>query len=417
MAASIPPDTPPARRLKWHAEYLLYGFVESLLSLFPSAAVSRFGGILGSLAWHLLPVRRRTVLRNLRIAFAGEYTPEQLAGLARKSFRRTGANLLAAAHTARMHQDALRRLVTLENPEMFEEALRSGRGLVVLLAHMGNWEILTRINHLLPPGARTGAFYRPLNNPLVDRRTLATREADGTRLFSKRDNPHHVAGFLREGGFVGILADQRTGLSGEPVRFFGRLTRASPLPGLLARRSRSQVMALSLRMAERGKWIMRCHPVESPPDTASCMRALEQAMRDSPADVFWFQDRWKVYLSENHTFGDWLGPPARGPGKPHRALVWLAGAPDGWRLPAEWMHPDMVYEAAMATDGPPPPWLPESTRVHVVPAAGGRGKLRKVIAAIDQAAALPLDFILAAGEAGEIVKASRREAVPVIVLP
>jgi KDO2-lipid IV(A) lauroyltransferase len=414
MTSRIPADTPLPRRVKWYAEYYFYCFIESFLSLLPSAAVSHFGGFLGILAWHLLPSRRRTVLRNLRIAFDGEYTPKQLVDLARKSFRRTGANLFAAAHTARLKPQALQRLVTLENPELLEEALRDGRGLVILLAHMGNWEILARINHLFPPGSRTGAFYRPLNNPLLDRRTVANRETDGTRLFSKRDNPHHVAGFLREGGMVGILADQRTGMQGEPVRFFGRLTRSSPLPSLLARRSRSQVLAFSLRMADRGKWIVRCHPVESPPGTASCMRALEQAMRQSPADVFWFQDRWKVYLSENHTLADWLGPEPHGQGKPHRALVWLAGATESWRIPATWLSPDVRYEAVLAPGQSLPSWLPPDALVHRSSAGAGRDALRKTIAGIDAAAALPIDFIVAAQASGALAKASRREAIPLV---
>ncbi len=417
MISRIPSGTPLFRRFKWRMEFGFYHVIELVLSLLPSSAVYHLGNGLGILAWHILPSRRRIVLRNLRIAFAGERSPEELVALARKSFRRTGANLLASAYTARLKPHELQRLVTLENPELIEEALRGGRGLVILLAHMGNWEILARVNHFFPPGSRTGAFYRPLNNPLLDERTVTTREMDGTRLFSKRDNPLHVAGFLREGGIVGILADQRTGLQGEPVRFFGRLTRASPLPSLLARRSRSRVLSCSLRMSGRGKWIFCSHPVEQPADTASCMKSLELAMRQSPEDVFWFQERWKVYLSEGHTFGDWLGPDSHGPGKPHRVLVWLAGAPDGWQIPAQWIHSDVVYEAAVTSGQPLPCLLPESVRMHIVSPGESRAKLRKTIATIDQSAALPLDFILVPEDAGTLVKVCRPQGIPVVPLP
>ncbi len=83
---------------------------------------------------------------------------------------------------------------------------------------------------MLPEIEKTGGFYRPLNNPILNERVLREREGDGSRLFSKRDSLHHVSGFLRENGVVGILADQRVGKQGELVEYFGRLTRASPLP-------------------------------------------------------------------------------------------------------------------------------------------------------------------------------------------
>ncbi|MCX6865633.1 MAG: lysophospholipid acyltransferase family protein, partial [Verrucomicrobia bacterium] len=286
-----------------------------------------------------------------------------------------------------------------------------------LLSHMGNWEILSRLIHFFPPGARAGAFYRPLKNRTLNMRVLARRQADGTRMFSKRDNPLHVAGFLRGGGIVGILADQRAGKQGEPVRFFGRLTRASPLPSLLARRSKSTVLALAVTTEKPGKWIARFLPVETPPTTVNCMVALEQAMKLAPVDVFWFQERWKVYLRPPRSIRDWLGVESHDGGKPLRGLLWLAGVPETWRVPETWTHPEVVYEAALTEGRGLPAWLPEGTRVHTVPSAGDCGTLRKAIAGIDAAAALPLDFILTTGASKGLVKAGRLEAVPVVSLP
>ena len=151
-------------------------------------------------------------------------------------------------------------MIAIENLDLLEQALAGGRGVVLLLSHMGNWELLSRIIHFFPKDSKAGAFYRPLNNRLLDERVLARRQADGTRMFSKHDAFHQVASFLRERGIVGILADQRVGGHGELVRFFGRLTRASPLPSLLARRSKSSVLALSRHHGETRKVAGGLHP-------------------------------------------------------------------------------------------------------------------------------------------------------------
>jgi hypothetical protein len=77
----------------------------------------------------------------------------------------------------------------------------------------------------------------------------------------------------------------------------------------------------------------------------------------------------------------------------------------------------VVYEVALTTGQTPPEWLPESTRVHPVPAGVDRDTLQKAIAGIDASTALPLDYILTTGASKALVKAGRREAVPVVSLP
>ena len=414
--ATESPENHP-KRWKWRAEWLAYTCFEEIAGRLPGPWVFRFGELLGGIAWRFLPSRRQIVLRNLRIACCGEYDLPTLRRMARETFRRTGANLFSAAHTARLPKEKLRKVIHIENLSLLEESLARGSGVVLLLSHMGNWELLSRLVHLFPKGSKTGAFFRPLNNLLMDEKVLHRRQADGTRMFSRRDSTHHVAGFLRDGGIVGILADQRVGRQGELVSLFGRLTRASPLPSLLARRSKSAVLALSLTTVAPGKWRAEFMPVDTPHTTPNCMRTLQKAMAAGPTDVFWFQDRWKVLLSPEQTIRDWLGPDSLGEGKPHRALLWLAGAPDGWRLPEEWTHPDVNYEIVLAPGQEKPSWLSAAAILHAAPSVADRDSLQEAIAAIDLKAALPIDFILTCDAPKALLKAARRESVPLVSLP
>jgi len=402
------------KRLRWQLECLGHWLVEILVGALPSAWAFWLGDRLGGLVWHWMPQRRKVVLRNLRIAFAGEKDLDELRGMARATFRRAGANLICAAHSARLSPEKLKEIIVVDHPELLEEALAGGRGVVVLLAHMGNWELLTRMVHLLPAGTQTGAFYRPLSNELLDKRILKRREADGTRMFSKRDSPHQVAGFLRAGGMVGVLADQRVGPHGEVVEYFGRVTRASPLPGLLARRTKSTLLALALATERPGQWRATFLPVEAPTVNA-CAQALESLIRRSPVDVFWLQERWKPYINSSQTITEWLG--AATGRKPHRALLWLNPLDPAWTLPAGWIHPDVIYEVAIAQGAEVPGWLPEATQIHRVATTTERAMLQHSLAAIDAANRLPIDYVLSAGPHPALHKAGRREAIPVISLP
>ena len=388
--------------------------LEGLMAYLPLRWVYYLGEAAGGVAWHFMRRRRQTVIRNLRIAFAGELDIAEIHRMARASFRRVGANLFSVARTARLSKKELGEVMYIENVELLEDALAGGRGVVLLLSHMGNWELLSRLVHQFPEGSRAGAFYRPLNNPILDKRVLDRRQADGTRMFSKKDNPLHVGTFLREGGIVGILADQRVGFRGEVAEFFGRVTRASPLPSLLARRSRGTVLALSLTTVAPGKWKAVFVPVSNPPSTVNCMIALESAMREGTIDVFWLQERWKAYVSRKSSIRDWIDVDAPIGKKPHRALIWIAGTPEDWCPPREWMHPDVVYEVALESGRDAPGWLSEITCRHLV---AGESDLPKIVATIDDSEILPLDFIVTHEPPRELRQACRSKGVPIVSLP
>jgi KDO2-lipid IV(A) lauroyltransferase len=384
--------------LQWWLEDVAHRLVDGIAARLSGPQAFRLGEILGGLAWHILPKRRCIVTRNLRIATGGTKTREEITSLARESFRRTGANLITVAQTAQVPPERLGEVVRLKNREVLVKALDKKKGLVLLLTHMGNWELLSRIVHFFPEGTPSGAFYRPLNNPSLDNRVRARREADGVRMFSKRDNPLHVAAFLRKGAVVGILADQRVGLQGEPVRFFGRLTRASPLPALLARRVRCPVLALSLACVKPGEWEAEFLTVEDPPDTSHGMKALESAMQRSIVDVFWFQERWKTYLTPDRTPADWLGDESSAKDHRHRALLVIPEGESLWSPPSAWLHPDIAYETIH---------LRETTTAS----------LRTWLRELEWSAPMPIDFILTRHASSALQKACRAESIHLVSFP
>lgn len=408
-----------AKYLQWRIECIGHTLIECIAGLLPGPWVFRVGEWLGALVWPFMGKRRRIVIRNLRIAFAGEMDMAEIHRMAKASFCRTAANMISVAYTARLSPKQLKDVLRVENLELLEQALAKGRGVVLLLAHMGNWELLSRMVHFFPEGSKAGAMYRHLNNIPLDRRTRKRREADGTRMFSKNDGFHQVTGFLRDGGIVGILADQRVGMQGDIVPFFGRLTRSTPLPSLLARRAKAEVIALSVVTEWPGKWKAMFHLVEKPHTTANCMTALETAMRTGPTDVFWLQERWKVYAGAKSTFNQWSDGTEMTSKKPHRGLLWLIDAPKNWILPDDWRHPDLHYETVAKDDSSPSDWLTDDTKIYTPGISGNPSvnELRHHIHLIDELQAAPVDFILTTDASKNLIKAASDLSIPLISLP
>ena len=134
-------------------------------------------------------------------------------------------------------------IVEVHGEALFDEALRSGEGLIVAAPHMGNWELL---NQWLASKTPLAILYRPPESAVGEaflRRVRANAggqveqvraEAAGVRTLLKR---------LQKGGVVGILPDQQPKAGeGEFAPFFGKQALTMTLLGRLANRSGARVL-------------------------------------------------------------------------------------------------------------------------------------------------------------------------------
>ena len=164
---------------------------------------------------------------------------------------------------------------------------------MLVLPHMGNWELCAQVIFLMNDRIKIGTHYRPLNNTLINQIVKRRRRKRGLVLFAKKDPPLRLTNFVREGGVLGILADQRVGSRGTPGVFFGRPTTCSPLPHLIAKRGKAQIISIHCETEAPAQWVLH---FDNLPDQSAqgCATSLEKAWRQSPPDVFWFEDRWRI---------------------------------------------------------------------------------------------------------------------------
>ncbi|MEM7791355.1 MAG: hypothetical protein AAF546_08135 [Verrucomicrobiota bacterium] len=302
---------------------LLYFLARCLVLLFqllPVRVAFHLGRIVGWLAWKTLKRRRIVVRKNLEIVndwlkSEGRASDEMppLDEQVREVFLRSGANLLAGFTFTRMAPEKVEACLEFEGAEVLLEALAEGRGAIILLAHMGPWEALTQ----LPVFARKhgieapfGAMYRPLNNTLLDEWFKRERELKGTRLFGRKSGYHAATDFVRMGGLLGILSDQRAS-AGELVTFFGQKAVATPLPGLLGLRTKAPLVSLSFSTIGPAQWRILVSKVEIDSGSDKIDRstlaqgiahAMEELLASSPADGFWFHNRFRLprkYQNDN----------------------------------------------------------------------------------------------------------------------
>lgn len=309
-------------------QYAAFRVAETLLGCLPARHCDAIGRGCGSLLHRLARQRRHIVARNIRIAWGAQLDPLAADDLCREVFRHCGANLVGGMRCAQMSDAALRRHVKIENADVLSHGLKQGKGAIVALAHMGNWEVLARLAPLVIPGARSGAIYRPLGNARLDALIKRRREQSGTVLLARERVFHQSAQLLREGGVLGILADQHAGKTGARAAFFGKITSCSPLPLLLHQRTGAPIFFASVRRDAPAHWVVRLQAHDpGPVSTASIMGGVQAALALSAADGFWLHDRWKIHRRSPLAIRQDRGDSAVGDGFSERIVLQLSADP------------------------------------------------------------------------------------------
>ncbi len=321
-----------------------------LVQLLPRRGVEALGSFFGAAAWWIDGRHRRLVLRNLRLAFGDPACGE----MGRENFRRLGRNLFRAVWMGGREDREVEGLLDVAGiRENLLPAVARGRGVVVVMFHLGNWEATARVAGRVP-AVRFSTIYQPLRNPAMDRFVSRWRARGGVGLINRHHGFSEAVKCLRRGEVVSLLVDQHAGDHGMWIPFFGRFASTTILPALLARRTGATVVPLfcrdvaETRNAERemGNGKPGTRPLwrvefGTPVSTegrgdAEVMveihRRLEDVVRDDPPGWFWVHDRWKTprpnFLFHGYRRG-WHAPEGL-PLKPFRVLVrssnWLGDA-------------------------------------------------------------------------------------------
>ena len=256
------------------------------------------------LAYRRVDGRRRELTRaNIARAF-----PEMPAGevdaLSRAVFAHFGGLTTELLHAVGRPVPEIVARVEFPDAGLAREALRSGRGVLFLTAHLGNWEY-SAIG-MAASGVKASVVARPLDNPLLDARLAAFRTGNGNAIIEKHDAARGMLRVLRGGGVLGVLADQHVRPpDGIPAPFFGRpASTTSALARIVDRTEALVLPAAAIRVApSRYRLIVesvldvRTLPAaerEAGPLTARFNAILEDMIRRHPEQWLWLHNRWRL---------------------------------------------------------------------------------------------------------------------------
>jgi KDO2-lipid IV(A) lauroyltransferase len=256
------------------------------------------------IAYHFDRRHRLVAIDNIRLAFPGRYSPDQIDRMVLETYRHFCGVLFEIIQLPR-HINPYNWVNYLNIPQMEElvKWLLSGRPVLIVTGHFGNWEMGGYVLGLL--GFTAHAVARQLDNPYLDDYLRRFREGTGQKLLAKHGDFTKMQLILEKGGIIATLADQDAGPRGLFVDFFGRPASTHKAIALLALEHHVQLIVVGCRkIQEPMNYELLIEDSILPEEyegradgvTAMTQRftsALERIVSTAPEQYFWLHRRWK----------------------------------------------------------------------------------------------------------------------------
>jgi KDO2-lipid IV(A) lauroyltransferase len=269
--------------LRHRLEQGVYLTLKGALRTLPHGAARPIGAGIGRLAHLLDRSHRRLAEANLALAFP-DMSPQERRQVTAACFRHFGAALCDLISADRFDPVELCRRFTFEGWEHLDQAENLGRGVFLLGAHLGNWEMSGRPITLYRGTLHTIA--RPADNPHLERELSRVRQRLGFAVIHKRGAARRMLQVLRDHGRIGILPDQRVQEhEGILVPFFGHPALTTPILARLSRRTHCPVVPVFAYPEPGGRYHLVVRPPILPDDDPATAPATPPAPGSLPPEA------------------------------------------------------------------------------------------------------------------------------------
>jgi len=225
--------------------YYIYRFGQFLALTFPLRLVYFLGASLAGIYYCLAFHDRRFVKANLRIIFP-EKSSRELRKISRMVFRNFAKYLVDFFRFERLDRAYIDKNIKLENLHYFDQVLAKGKGVVVLTAHLGNWELGGVVIAQL--GYPFWAVALPHKNKKVNDFFDGQRNRKGVKVIAMGKAVRSCITEIRNNHMVALVGDRDFSEKGIVLDFFGKpmhfpegpaalslMTGASIVPGFMLR--------------------------------------------------------------------------------------------------------------------------------------------------------------------------------------
>ncbi len=282
-------------------QYIFYRAIVALINWIPFNLALRVANKLGKFILCRNKRRMEMTRQNLKRAFGDQKSDEEIRGMISEVNGRLFEIAIEFLRIPKLAKNPQKHLPRV-NPEYIWNALKEKKGAILLVSHLGNWEILA--NGGGAEGYPIHAVGKQSPNPYIDAFIQKIRGVTGLKTIKKIGAIKDVGNLLKENQVVCLPMDQRV-KGGEPVQFLGQTAYLSSLPVLLAIRYGTPVIPCFVYREPGAKYLITATPpltlIEKKDlrealhiNTQKFAERIEEEILKNPTDwVLWRQNIWK----------------------------------------------------------------------------------------------------------------------------
>ena len=251
---------------------------------------------------YLFPNREREkTVRHLTEVFGSQWRHDEILSCARGVFGNLGRSAFDALFFSGLDKEKWKRYVRCDDLTEFRKAYARGRGVMVVTAHCGCFEML--LHFFAAQGFPCFAIGSKLYDKRLDDLVAKLRSGENILYLHRSQNPRAMLRLMKAGRVMGVLIDQDTHIDGVFAHFLGRLAYTPCGAVKLARRHGIPVFAVTTaRESDRTHRIMISREIElheTGRELEDCVRGIEKindhigaTIKRYPSQWVWMHDRW-----------------------------------------------------------------------------------------------------------------------------
>ncbi len=252
---------------------------------------------------YFIPLRKDVILKNLKIAFP-DYSQEKINKLLKEVYRSSAKTLTEVIFLRKYKESDIWNLIEFRNFNIVEEKLKEDKGIILLTAHFGNWELAALAVGLSLKNKNLNVLVKQQRNPYVTKWLNKMRTRFGNTAIPLGASVRNIYKALSDKEVVGVVGDQRGPKEGLRVKFFNSDTAVYPGTAAIALKLKTPIIFTITVRDEKGRYTMFFEEINYKEIEGNLdekiqqinqiyMGKLENYIRQYPEQWFWMHNIWK----------------------------------------------------------------------------------------------------------------------------
>lgn len=220
--------------------YILYRIGQFLVLHIPLKLAYAIAVFVSDVNYLFAAADRKAVRENLKVIFPDKKEPE-IRAIRRRMFRNFAKYLVDFFRFSKIGAEYIKNNIKVENIHYFDQALEKGKGVIVLTAHLGNWELGGVTIALL--GYPFWVVALSHKNKKVNDFFISQRQSKGIQVIPLGNAARQCFKLLKTNKMVALVGDRDFTEKGAIVDFFGKKTYLPLGPAVLSMKTQASIVS------------------------------------------------------------------------------------------------------------------------------------------------------------------------------